>query len=730
MTINACGLQAAEANRAVLRFLKEADNCWGVTPASGTSREMRVTKSSLTAKKNTVVSNELRADRMVSDVVEVAAMSGGDINVEFSAGSLDDFLEAFLLGTWTKTMTFDKFEGSNVSWAANNKIRIAGVDKSAYFTNNNYVKTEGFLTDGNNGYFKISGVSFTGGNTDITVTTTTSTVEAGSSTTRVMDANDVVILKSAVLRFGTAGNTIDSNGGNAFAAAKTAGQLVVGAKIFVQFESGYEIGGAYFGTPDTGSVTVSTGAASNGDTVTIDDGIHTVVFTYAASSGGETGAAVTVATGASQSDSAQNLKTAIDQNRLLNVGTSGASNVITLTNRNVGTTIAAADSITVVGANLGRVDFSGLSAAQPADGDTLTVSDGLDTVIFEFDSNDAFTRGNEQVVIGASVAATATNLHDAIMNALWAKKFKVKALMAGDEAIRIVNINPDEQGSGSISDSGTNITSFAFAHGDDTLFGFFTLTAVADDQLTVSETVGVHPNGEDAVATIKASHIRNPGTITDIRRQSFTIEQGFADVSQYLKFTGMRVGSFSLDLKAGEIVSGQIAIDGKETTTHSATVIGQSPYTALDTTSTPVMNATVNVGNIYKNGAVLASALQALSIKGEAALRNQMAVSSKFPAGIGTGRFNLTGKMTAYFETLELYDIFLNHDDMSLMFDFLDGDFNAYWFTVPKLKVTTDPIAPGGIDQDVLEEMEFVAFRDPNLETQFMVDRFSSILAA
>jgi hypothetical protein len=136
----------------------------------------------------------------------------------------------------------------------------------------------------------------------------------------------------------------------------------------------------------------------------------------------------------------------------------------------------------------------------------------------------------------------------------------------------------------------------------------------------------------------------------------------------------------------------------------------------------------VNVGNIYKDGEVLSSALQSIEINGEAALRNQQAVSSKFPAGIGTGRFNLTGTMTAYFETLELFDNFLNHDTIGIAFDFLDNEFNSYWFTVPALKITTDPVAPGGIDQDVLEEMEFVAFRDATLNTQFMVDRFSSIL--
>jgi hypothetical protein len=192
----------------------------------------------------------------------------------------------------------------------------------------------------------------------------------------------------------------------------------------------------------------------------------------------------------------------------------------------------------------------------------------------------------------------------------------------------------------------------------------------------------------------------------------------------------MRVGSFGLNVASGELVSGTINLMGKETTASPATTLGASPYDVLASTATPVLNATTNVGSIYKNGELLATALQSIEITGEAALREQRAVGSRFPAGIGTGRFNLTGTITSYFETLEMYDHFLNHDTISLAFPFEDNSFNNYWFTIPALKITSDPIAPGGIDQDVLEELEFTAIRDPNLNTMFMVDRFSSVLPA
>jgi hypothetical protein len=716
MPINLCGLQAAESNRAGLRYIKEDNDCWGVTPETGTTREMRITSSSLTANKETIVSNEIRADRMVSDVVEVAASSGGEINVEFSAGSLDDFLEAFLLGTWTRPMTFDSFEGTNVSWLDNNTIRISSdFDLRPYFTVGRRIKTEGFLVATNNGYHQVASLAYSAPNTDVTIVGTHGVVEAGSALSKVMDANDVVVLRSGAIRAGTAGaQTFDSNSGSAFSSAISAGQLKAGQKIYVD-GLGYE----------HGTYTL-TGNPADEDTVTIFDGDKTIVFEFDDDDQFTRGR-VPVTIGASAAATAKNLHEAI---------------MTTLWQKKFQVRSDWAFAT-------GTVTFS--SNADEAD--TLTIDPGAGTpVVFEFDNNASVGGGNTAVTIGGSAAATAANLAAAINAAnlnVWASVATnvvtvysretgagitksdvdddyVVVDFTGDPVVHVYNIRA-EQG-GSLAESSSGITAGAFSGGVATAHGFYTLTGVAADTLTVAEPVGTVANAGFLPVTVKGSHLRNPGVLSEIIAQSFTIETGFNDVEQYFAQTGMRVGTFGLSFTTGEIVTGTLAFEGKSTTTSNATVLGTAPYDALSTTATPVLNATTNVGDVYKNGELLSVALQSLELNGEASLRQQMAIGSKFPAGIGTGRFNLTGTMTAYFETLELYEDFINHNTLGLAFDFLDGDFNAYWFTIPALKITSDPISPNGIDQDVLEEMEFVALRDANLGTQFMVDRFSSIL--
>jgi len=152
-----------------------------------------------------------------------------------------------------------------------------------------------------------------------------------------------------------------------------------------------------------------------------------------------------------------------------------------------------------------------------------------------------------------------------------------------------------------------------------------------------------------------------------------------------------------------------------------------APYVPLETTATEVMNSTTNVGNLTKNGAVLSTAVQSITLEGDASLRSQNAVGSKYARGIGTGRFQLTGTITAYFETLELYNHFLDHDTISIGFDFNDLDGNVYFYTIPALKLTADPISPTGIDEDIMEELEWSALRDPQTACQLQIDRFSSV---
>lgn len=587
----------ADANRAQIRYIEEST--FGVTPASGTTREVRLTSSSLTANKETVVSDELRADRMVSDIVEVAASSGGDINFEWSSGPQDEFLAAFLLSQWERPMTMDFWEGIVLSIATSSTIVVGGSDITSYIVDGRTIKLSGWADGNNNGYFTVSGTNFAGGNTTITIVETTLVAESGTVSARVYDANDVILTGNTSISAGATG--FDGNATDPFAAAIAAGQLQIGQKIFVE---GLGI--------ETGTLTGTDPNALATSSVTISDGVNSATLLA--------GTDYVVGTDADTDLAA--LTAAINGLRFLTLSPvnvkathSTATDVITVTNLNLtGGSIVE----TVADANLAVVDFTG-------------------------------------GVTGSR--------------------------------------------------------------------GFFTITSLADDLIGTSPAPAVVAAGDPV--TIKGSHLKNPGVVSDIAQRYFSIETAFQDVSQFMVQDGMVPGTFSLEIATGAIVTGTIGFEGRETELVQTSLLGLAPYETLVSQPGDVVNATTDVGNLVKDGSPLAACIQSLSLTGEASLRMQNCVGSKFPQGIGTGRFNLTGSMTVFFETQELFEDFINHDTVSLEFTITDSEGSVYYFGIPAFKLSQDEISPGGIDQDVFENIEFTAFRDATTNTMLQIDRFS-----
>lgn len=596
-------INGAESNRASLRYIAEAS--WGTTPGSGVSKELRYTSSSLVTGKETKTSDEIRADRMVSNIIEVAGTSSGDINTEVSAGSNDDFMQAFLLGAWSKAMNFLLVKGASVSVTGASEVTLSGADWTDWLADGQWLKLEGFTTAANNGYVSINGApAFSGGNTVITVDQLTLVAEAGTAHTKVMDAGDVVAVSTAITL--TASNTVDGGGGNAF------GGLVKGQKVFIE---GLQKG--------SGTVTVTT--------------------------------------------------------------------------------------------------------TNPTEGATITVNDGVQTVIFEVRTDSSLVaEGNVHVALSGTEATQAESLRAAIMDQFRQENFRVSATIAG----AVVTLRNLRGAGGSIATSdATAFTVVTFAGGSATKSGVYTIDTVVDnDTFTTVETLTADANGGGLTVVVKGSHLRNPGTLGDITKQSFSMQTGFEDVTKYFNRTGLRIGSFSMSVEAKELVTANWSVMGGNVSHSSTDVLGNTvAYTVLATTNTEVFNATANVGSIVKDGAVLSSAIRSIELNGDASLREQPAVGSKFPAGIGYGRFMLSGSMSAYFEDFSFYDDFINHNTTSLELNFEDVDHISYYYTVPAIKITSDPISPNGIDQDVMEDMEWEAQRDPVLNTQFMIDRFSSV---
>jgi hypothetical protein len=141
------------------------ESSFGVTPA-GTFQEIRITGESLNDNITTAVSEEIRSDRMVPDVVIVDSEAGGDINIELSMETFDDLFQGQLFSTWSASASISS--SSDITFTDANTITSSGSTfSSAGFVVGQWIKVTGSSVAGNNNYFKIASISTSGASIDV-----------------------------------------------------------------------------------------------------------------------------------------------------------------------------------------------------------------------------------------------------------------------------------------------------------------------------------------------------------------------------------------------------------------------------------------------------------------------------------------------------------------------------------------------------------------------------------
>lgn len=90
----------SESNQTIVRLVRET--VYDTTPTNSPDwQEYRFTSEGFSAEPNTIISNEIRSDRMDSGQSLVGVTSQGSIDVEMSDGTFDDLLESLMCDTWT-----------------------------------------------------------------------------------------------------------------------------------------------------------------------------------------------------------------------------------------------------------------------------------------------------------------------------------------------------------------------------------------------------------------------------------------------------------------------------------------------------------------------------------------------------------------------------------------------------------------------------------------------------
>lgn len=201
----------------------------------------------------------------------------------------------------------------------------------------------------------------------------------------------------------------------------------------------------------------------------------------------------------------------------------------------------------------------------------------------------------------------------------------------------------------------------------------------------------------------------------------FTYEQGATD--SYIRYRGCRWNTLDLNLRSRQPVQATWGIMGIDSPAPTTSIITGATYTPV--TVTEDFNAGLNVANLSILSASLAASpkIQAMSLRITNNIYQVDVVGQYAPYGHGLGRFEVTGSLTALFESLAAYEAILSHEDVAIGFDLADVAGNTYTFGIPKTKFTDGgPAAPGN-GQPVVLEVPFQAFFDASSSASISITR-------
>lgn len=206
-----------------------------------------------------------------------------------------------------------------------------------------------------------------------------------------------------------------------------------------------------------------------------------------------------------------------------------------------------------------------------------------------------------------------------------------------------------------------------------------------------------------------------------VSRHSFTLEKTFEQgaTDTFIRYTGMMVNGFSLNIQTQQIVTGAFTFMGKGGSVGDAIISGA---TYSDSPTNDVMNAGMNFAALSITGAG-SPKLTGLTLEVNNNARLQPVVGSIDSLGVGLGRCVVTGTATMYFENKSAYELFLAGTAADLSFTIGGVSDKQYQFSIPKLKFSDGDVPVPGNDQDVILTLPFQALYDPTLGATIEIER-------
>ncbi len=330
----------------------------------------------------------------------------------------------------------------------------------------------------------------------------------------------------------------------------------------------------------------------------------------------------------------------------------------------------------------------------------------------------AFKLGNNSVAGNFNFELTFETFDDwleAVMGGSWA----TKASLTG-ATYSVANSDS------SINDSGDGFVTAGFEAGDViTVAGFtdaanngtFKISAVTAGKLTLTDGAGgavslTNESAGNSVTIATTARVLGAGTT----RRFATVERKFADIGQYLRFTGVEADTLSLSIAPNAMITGNFGCVGKGQTTDTAALTGATYE--LPNSNTPFDSFS---GEIQESGSTI-SVITSMALQVQNGLSSEFVVGSADSIQPSIGKSRVTGNVTAHFEDTTLLNKYINETPTSIVLRLVDVDLNEYLFELPNLRYTTGSVPSEG-DGAITIPLDFIGLYDASTETNLKIEK-------
>jgi hypothetical protein len=207
----------------------------------------------------------------------------------------------------------------------------------------------------------------------------------------------------------------------------------------------------------------------------------------------------------------------------------------------------------------------------------------------------------------------------------------------------------------------------------------------------------------------------------------FTMQKQFPDLTApvYQNFRGCRVGSMKFGMSSESKMTFGFSVMGMSGESVTTQISGR---TETAKTTTNIMNASTNAFDIVASSTTMTTTLKftEISLNFDNTLRELDAIGVLGAVDIRPGTINAVATINPYFEDVQALTAFNNSESIFISWRCTSNDGYTYIFSLPNCKFTSQNLAAGGRNTDMIIQAQVQALVHPTLGYTMRIDKFNN----